>query len=384
MAVSRINQSIDVIIGKGGVASLARSEYNRRTADIIEWKIDKLGDMITPAIAELRTVVDETRKQSLLQAGEQMASMFEEGFHEFVNSSFRFCVPPGSDQATDQALFSGKPIEHRPTEPMVTGLRPMPESKTFSRGEAHRRCQFLEVLVYSSDGLELAQEFPDLPAVVQVLTSIETWIGRGAKQSQSLWIEHQFEQQEDNSARATALGVILVAARARVPFISYLCRKPEIFETPEGQTQDGAGILSLTYGLIVQLLQFKVQEDGFRVDPAILEELSETMQGWKRAVQLLRLLLEKTPVLRYCITHGLDELEFGEDEAKCKEIVSLLRAISDRQNAPFSTLFTTSGPSMVLGMAIKLEEQVLSKGSLLAVSKREQKFQLADIGDEGI
>jgi hypothetical protein len=42
----------------------------------------------------------------------------------------------------------------------------------------------------------------------------------------------KFQGRMDTIAKATAVGVICVAARANAPFISYICQKPSSSDTP--------------------------------------------------------------------------------------------------------------------------------------------------------
>ncbi|KAJ4287701.1 hypothetical protein N0V90_012404 [Kalmusia sp. IMI 367209] len=344
-AVSVINQSIDIIIERGSVEELARVEYTRRTADIIEWKLDNLSEVVVPAVAEMRTMVDEVRMgcavfsaDNLRQLGETMVSLLLNGAEDGLRKVFKqelYKVRLASDGLIDNGTTGGT----------ITSLLPDPAADLIYRNEADDRLQFLK-------------------AMTHVLVRVGKWMQASPGDARMLWVQHQFEYEEHNAAKATALGVISVAAKANAPFVSYICRKLHVADVPAGQTQEGSGLLSLVYCVALQLLRFRPRNDGFCILPALVEQLGETMESWDKALELLRLLLEGTPVLRYCIIHGLNSLENGSDGGKCAEVLQVLRAAAGRQDSPLNVLLTTSGHSRVLSEATDLSERVISRGAL--------------------
>ena len=86
---------------------------------------------------------------------------------------------------------------------------------------------------------------------------------------------------------------------------------PTSFRIASSLSVQEAGLLSMAYSFILQLLQFRPQNDGFRVDPAMLNGLGESMESWSVALALLSTLLKHTPMVRYCIVHGLNDVETG-------------------------------------------------------------------------
>ena len=67
VAVSLINDYIDLISNKGHVEGLLMIEDIRRTEDIIEWKLDMFTANVDDKFANLETAVDELRKQGQFQ-----------------------------------------------------------------------------------------------------------------------------------------------------------------------------------------------------------------------------------------------------------------------------------------------------------------------------
>lgn len=260
--------------------------------------------------------------------------------------------------------------DHRPTQPET----PTKCSSKVSRGEADIYCKTLRALVHGTDGVALAQEKRALLADMNVINRLGRWIQEATDKSRKLWVDFPFEFQEDTSARMAALGIISIAARANAPFISYICRKPNAAQIPRSQSVEEAGMLSMVYSLILQLLRFRPQDDGFEVDPSVLSRLSEGMGSWKVALDLLISLLEHTLVVRYCIIHGLNDLETGLGQEGCKEFLEVLFSQPFRPNSPLSFLFTTSGQSRVLFDVIAWEDRARSEDSIRSVEKRGEEF----------
>ncbi|KAF2730212.1 hypothetical protein EJ04DRAFT_500915 [Polyplosphaeria fusca] len=337
-AAEAINRSIDILIQKGDVAELARIEDIRRTADIIEWKVDKLNDDVVPWIADMKvdmaSLVDEVRfrnrvedPQMLLSIGNLMRRMFSENVSRIES---------------------------------VIG----------------DRCNNLRSLVVGSDGLSLAQEIHTPSTDPRIMARISSWLGEANVRPSKLWIQYPFEMQEDNSARAAALGVISVAARLGAPFVSYIGKRPHPNDSRPSQTLEETGLLSLVYCLILQLLRYRPLNDTFRLDAAVMENFDEYILKWDNALELLAKLLEHTPVLRYVVLHGLNGLEGGGAGERCKRLLDVLHTRTLRQDEPFGILYTTAGPSTTLAAVTEMRERARSDFTMRLADKRGQDFNM--------
>ena len=398
-AVAVINRSIDIMTEKAGVEKLAAIEYIRRTNDIIEWKVDQLNEATVPFMAAMKTnmetLVDEVRmqghiesQQNLVDLGKQMVSLLLEQskgqIREMIGmlSLSLLCSQKVRRLTkTDQDLRTRGIFEDIEGKPHLNN-RHINENDaqnqaklSITRAEADLQCKILRALVYGTDGIALAQARQAPSADVHILTNIGRWIKRGIEGPQRLWVQYPFESQESTSAKMTALGIIWVAARANAPFISYICTKPRRADIATSQSVEGAGLLSMAYSLILQLLRYRLEDDEFKADPDLIQGLGGSMGSWERALRLLSSLLDKTPILRYCIIHGLNELESGDSAERCKEFLSILRLAGFRQGAPLSVLLTTSGQSRVLASATTREERVSSSATLREVNRHGQNFQ---------
>ena len=238
-----------------------------------------------------------------------------------------------------------------------------------TREEADLECCTLDVAIYGTDGIALAEENRSL-VDTNIIGRLTLWIQDASRGSQKLWIDFPFKFERDSRAMAAALSVISFAARANAPFLSYICRKPSQVELTGSQSSEDADLLSIVYSLILQLLRFRPQKDGFKFNLEKLTRLSENISSWNVALDLLRGLLDYTPVVRYCIIHGLNELETRDGHIRCNDLLEVLFSYCDRPDNPFSILFTTSGQSQVLRGVIDQEDQTSSGKSRQMMNKR--------------
>lgn len=240
-----------------------------------------------------------------------------------------------------------------------------------TREETDSMCRTLFAVIHGTDGIALAEKNRSHLTDVNIFDRLVLWIQNASKHSQKLWIDFPFDfQKEDSPAMIVALSIISVAARTNAPFLSYICRKPRQTECENIQSLGNAGLLSMVYSLILQLLRFRPQEDTFKFDRNMLSKLNENMSSWDVALELLSVLLEHTAVVRYCIIHELNELETGDSAIKCNDFLKVLFSHSNRLENSFSILFTTSGQSRVLRGVIDQKDRARSDQSMRAVNKR--------------
>ena len=238
------------------------------------------------------------------------------------------------------------------------------------------RCQRLEQYIFGIDGLALAQDGRPLLAAPDVVYRLGSWMSDGAMRSLKLWLEFLFEIGEDTSARMTAVRVTFIAATANAPFISYICEVPNSTEISQTSSTAKLGLLSMIYSLIRQLLRFRPTSDAFSIKTATLDMLDGGVENWNVALETLESLLQHTPVLRYCIIHGLNDLEIDNGDQSCKEFLKVLCSHCAKSSSPFSLLFTTSGQSRVLYDVIDFEDHVESTEKRLTVERHGQELEV--------
>jgi hypothetical protein len=228
----------------------------------------------------------------------------------------------------------------------------------------------LRSLIYGTDGVKEAQENSTQLADVNVIGRLAVWIQESTKASRKLWIDFPYEFREDCPAKATALGMISITARSKAPFIAYICKKPRYNQIPDTEEPEIAGVFSLVYSLILQLFGFRPQPDGFHTGQDELSEVLGSEHSFRAALKLLDSLLANTPTVRYCIIHGLNDLEIGDGLDGCKAVLEVLFSHARHAKHPFSLLFTTAGQSRALYAVMDRKDRASSDASTTAVAKR--------------
>lgn len=240
-----------------------------------------------------------------------------------------------------------------------------------SRAEAEHICERLQSFIKQaggSDGIRLAIQAGRLLAEPTVVLTLGKWTQSISGNAQILWVISPFEMGPQTSAQLGALGMIWTAVEAKAQFISHICQRPHYGRIPGFKNaEDSAGILAMVYSLIRQLLQFQPpdNDDDVRIDAEMLHKLTDQSGPdgkWDIAMALLKMLLENTPSLRYCIISGLNLLEGGA-RAMCQEFVDVFLAHVQNAEWPVRVLFTTSGQSRALSSSVPRGSKVLTNNT---------------------
>ncbi|KAF2654294.1 hypothetical protein K491DRAFT_679769 [Lophiostoma macrostomum CBS 122681] len=365
-AVAILNEHIDLIAQKGFVEGLLRTEDVRQTADIIEWKLDLFVIPRLESIEDnLGALAEEVRKQPQLMQDQFMAAG-----NSMLNLLMQQVDTSLQDIVSQKLLAFENSRLQLAVNASIGTVQELPSVANKSREQAERDCKVLHSLLCGTDGVNEAQESGQLLADINVIGRLAVWIQESTRTSCKLWIDFPYEFQQDCPAKATALGMISITARSKAPFISYVCRKPRYNEIPETQEPERAGVCSAVYSLLLQLFKFRPQPDEFYTTQEELSEIIGPTYSFTAALQLLKSLLQNTPTLRYCIIHGLNDLETGDGLNDCKAVVEVLFSHARRAKHPFSILFTTAGQSRALYALMDRNDRASSDASTTAVAKR--------------
>ena len=118
------------------------------------------------------------------------------------------------------------------------------------------------------------------------------------------------------------------------------------------------------YSLLSQLLQFSGPEDQLDVSEERLVALDGGKASWDASLKVLRALLDRTPVLMYCVIDGLNDLEWGDGDGWCRQFLDVLLARQQQAGTVLNLLLTTAGQSRVLASCISLEDKhIATKGA---------------------
>ncbi|KAL2824350.1 hypothetical protein BDW59DRAFT_147532 [Aspergillus cavernicola] len=240
----------------------------------------------------------------------------------------------------------------------ITQATELPDG--LSRAEAENLCSHLQSLidqVGGSDGIRLAIQTGRLLVEPTMIHALGKWTQATSGNARILWISSPYEAGAQTSAQLVALGVIWTAIHAKAQFISYISQRPHYGKVPEFQgAEDKAGVLAMVYSLIRQLLQFQPPDDNVYISAETVDKLTDPADNWNTAMNLLKILLDNTPTLRYCIISGLNLLEGGGRDM-CQEFVDVLLDHVNSADWPVRVLFTTSGQSRVLFRGVAKESK---------------------------
>ena len=203
---------------------------------------------------------------------------------------------------------------------------------------------------YGCDGTALLIENLDVRMEdTEVLVLLE-WIS-ATSTSSLLWYSGPFELRHDSISRTAALYVIAISLRVKIPFISYFCETPQRKPHKDGLSLEKAGLLNLVYSLIHQLLQFDQNSNGVDQLEERVSRLGWNEESWPTSLSILNDLLHHARHIPCCVIHGIINVESGTSRW-CQTLLHVLLRQQEKDDSPFSLLFTTSGLSRTLANAI--------------------------------
>ncbi|KAK2741839.1 hypothetical protein FQN55_008126 [Onygenales sp. PD_40] len=215
-----------------------------------------------------------------------------------------------------------------------------------------------------------------------VLPKLRSWMADDAK-SRTLWVSSPGDGGGTTSARAAALAVVAAAWQAESPLISHFCQRPPHEKVRTGLSLEQVGLLGTVYSLICQLLQFRGAEGEGELDVSEASLASLTsggMESWAASLTVLKALLDRTPVLMYCVIDGLNDLEWGGPGGEwCGQLVRVLLARQQLAGTVFHILFTTTGQSRVLPSCVQLKDRHLAVKRAREVARFGERVELGPV-----
>ncbi|KAI0116461.1 hypothetical protein GGR51DRAFT_501415 [Nemania sp. FL0031] len=245
-----------------------------------------------------------------------------------------------------------------------------------TRAEARNYGPALEPFITGNEGPSLVGGESFWLAEEDVLPKLRTWMVEN-EASRTLWVSSPYDAEgEMTSARAAALAVATAAWQAETPLISHFCQRPRPSELRARMSIEQVGLIGLVYSFIHQLLQFSAAEDTLDVSAESFAFLDGGNGSWDAGLEVLQALLDRTPVLMYCVIDGLNDLEWGGGSPKCRQLLELLLARQRRAGTVFNILFTTAGQSLVLPSYVKLKDRHIATRGAREVSRFGRRIEL--------
>lgn len=242
------------------------------------------------------------------------------------------------------------------------------EAKSSSREEARQLSQHIEEFIFGDEGPSLLSTGRFWLVEDDVQVKLQEWLAE-TDESRILWISSSYEPQLTSSAEAAARGVVASAWQAEASMLSHFCQRPSRNIISATMTVEEAGLLGLVYSFIRQLLQFKVPDTSVDLSEERFKRLDGEQQSWAESLMIFRELLNQTPSIRYCVVHGLNDLEWSNGAEWCDDMLDVLFDYQEKAELTFHILLTTSGQSKVLPKRVHLRDRCFAQKSARMVQR---------------
>ncbi|KAJ4399968.1 hypothetical protein N0V91_009041 [Didymella pomorum] len=143
--------------------------------------------------------------------------------------------------------------------------------------------------------------------------------------------------------------------------------QPPVIET----TPEKAGLIGLVYSLIIQLLQFRVEEDVLRISKEDMEALNGSDESWGIALGMLRSHLRATPQLSACVIDDLNMLALSTGVDWCEELLDVIFEHQQTCAHAFRVLLTTAGHSGIISEYFERDERVFVQRGAQEILRRD-------------
>lgn len=164
-------------------------------------------------------------------------------------------------------------------------------------------------------------------------------------------------------------SLIHAALESKVPILFYFCDPTQRANIEQGFSSEEAGVVSLVYSLIRQLiflLEQNVDASSICLSAERFRRLESPLSNWKEVVSLLDDLLTLSPGILLCVIDGFDDIDYGRGQTLCADILASMRRreeASTRSGLVFKTLFTTTGYAKTLDEGLEIDEVVMDRES---------------------
>lgn len=166
---------------------------------------------------------------------------------------------------------------------------------------------------------------PSSFASTPVAMKLREWLESRA--SVMLWIQGSPVRHYPTDLSALAGSLISAASASKTPILFHFCEPLKTGDIAKGLSLEETGVVSLVYSLIRQLIGLLEPDINVDIDFSADRFLSlETpLDSWKEALSLLNDLFTLAPGVLLCVIDGIDDLDHGRGQAKCADILALMR-----------------------------------------------------------
>jgi hypothetical protein len=242
-------------------------------------------------------------------------------------------------------------------------------STGISRNKARHLGQALEPFIVGEEGPSLFKNCQFAYAEHEVQSKLCEWMTETSSPC-TLWISSPSEGGGIVSgAHIGAIATVAAGWQAKAPLISHFCQRIRVDQVRNGMSIEQIGIIGLVYNLIHQLLQFNQPEDILDIAEEDFAALNGGIEAWDLSIKILRSLLDHTPLLRFCVIDGLNDLAWGNGADWCTQFLEVLFSRQKRPGTVFNILLTTTGQCQVLPKHVPLKNRYMSKKTARDVGK---------------
>lgn len=311
---------------------------------------------------ELRRETRRQRQQPLEQAN--LGVIAQEFLYVIFNSRLADFI---NDQLKERSRIDAfVPEAETKPEAAREGVR----VKTVSRATGSKHISYLLQFVVGDERQSLFNDgrfwVPDAEASPRLVE----WMDPHKDQSR-LWISSPLITRGFPSSRAAAMTAVVAAWHAHVPIISHFCERAKVQDVPAGGNCEKIGLIGLLYSLIVQLLQFRNQEDTFETSESQIKALNGSDESWEVALRTFSDLLRTTPLLKICVIDDLNILALSVGINWCTEFLDVLFEHLETCGHPFRVLLTTTGSSRVVSEYFERDERIFVQRGAQEVLRRD-------------
>lgn len=194
-------------------------------------------------------------------------------------------------------------------------------------------------------------------------TALRDW--RLDRSSQFLWVSGPWQRTASSPTHQLAAAICSFAIQAEVPIVHFSCTPP-FEENGEDVEKELKALIQLVYLAMTQLIGILPEE--FRCKEKIpIAHLDGTTKTFPSALHVLKILLDASPSLLFCVVDNLQHLEDPATENEYLiRFLNILRAHRESCTTAspiryFKVLFTTSDRSTALVEFLEPHEMVLTE-----------------------